>query len=146
MLFIVTEGRRWFVQSIPLHSQIPYITPPLPLLLLPLPSSTTLYHQPSKQGLGSYCPLLMLSNLVLFRCCRTVWLSKFVIVQNSYLCLGSDCHCSSLFHTSFCSSLLHTSLCLGSDCHCPSLFHTSFCSSLLHTSFCLNPGPIFSEN
>ena len=119
--------------------------PPPPSSLTP---STILYHPlpPSKQGLGSYCPLLMLSNLVLFRCCRTVWLSKFVIVQNSYLCLGSDCHCSSLFHTSFCSSLLHTSLCLGSDCHCPSLFHTSFCSSLLHTSFCLNPGPIFSEN
>ena len=108
-----------------------------PLLLLPLPSSTTLYHQPSKQGLGSYCLLLMLSNQVLFRCCRTVWLSKFVIVQNSYLCLGSDCHCSSLFHTSFCSSLL------AQVFKCSSLFHTSFCSSLLHTSFSLNPGPIF---
>ena len=90
-----------------------------PLLLLPLPSSTTLYHQPSKQGLGSYCLLLMLSNQVLFRCCRTVWLSKFVIVQNSYLCLGSDCHCSILFHTSFCSSLL------AQVFKCSSLFHLS---------------------
>ena len=90
-----------------------------PLLLLPLPSSTTLYLQPSKQGLGSYCLLLMLSNQVLFRCCRTVWLSKFVIVQNSYLCLGSDCHCSSLFHTSFCSSLL------AQVFKCSSLFHSS---------------------
>ncbi len=97
-----------------------HFIPSLPSLHPPILFSYSLCHPPppSNQGLGSYCPLLMLSNGVFFRCCQTVWLSKFVIDHNSYWFLGSDCHCTSLFHASF---LLKSFLFFHTG-----LFHTSF--------------------
>ena len=96
-----------------------HFIPSLPSLHPPILFSYSLCHPPppSNQGLGSYCPLLMLSNGVFFRCCQTVLLSKFVIDHNSYWFLGSDCHCTSLFHASFLLKsylFFHTSLLLKS--------------------------------
>ena len=96
-----------------------HFIPSLPSLHPPILFSYSLCHPlpPSNQGLGSYCPLLMLSNGVFFRCCQTVWLSKFVIDHNIYWFLGSDCHCTSLFHASFLLKsflFFHTSLLLKS--------------------------------
>ena len=110
-----------------------HFIPSLPSLHPPILFSYSLCHPlpPSNQGLGSYCPLLMLSNGVFFRCCQTVWLSKFVIDHNSYWFLGSDCHCTSLFRASF-------------------LLKSFFIQVLLKfffiQVFCSSPGPIFSEN
>ena len=80
------------------------------------PSSYSLCHPPppSNQGLGSYCPLLMLSNGVFFRCCQTVWLSKFVIDHNS-LVLGVRLPLYQPFSRKFFAQVFfHTSLLLKS--------------------------------
>ena len=120
-----------------------HFIPSLPSLHPPILFSYSLCHPPppSNQGLGSYCPLLMLSNGVFFRCCQTVWLSKFVIDHNSYWFLGSDCHCTSLFHASFLrKGLIAIVPAFFTQVFCSSLisfFIQVFCSSLFHTSFLL---------